>query len=246
MIDIPVYVVNLERKPILKRGFKDNNSFLSDIRFTKAFDGSKETVPAHKQETNGRYGCYMSHINIWNKIKNGNDEWALVAEDDGAFNPKLEEDLPRIMDLMKQNKSNIGILHWRKPPFDIPVPEAGNSEAIQVVPVDDFFYGTHAYIISKNGAKASLAIHDATEGTPIDVAMGKFSKSGQIPAHFILSPYEYSRIWVKNQKSSTEERSTGSKTNSNIYIILGVVAAVLLLLILIIFFIKKKKQNKRY
>lgn len=248
MIDIPVYVVNLERKPLLKKGFKDNNSFLSDIRFTKAFDGNKETLPPHKQETDGRYGCYMSHINIWDTIQNGNDEWAIVAEDDGAFNPKLEEDLPEILDLLKQNQSDIGILHWRKPPFDIPVPKPGKSEVVQAVPVDDMFFGTHAYIISKNGAKASLAIHDAKEGTPIDVAMGKFSKSRELPAQFILSPYEYSRIWTTNHTSTTEERSTGNKTknsNNNIYIILGVVSAVLFILILIIFYIKNK-QNKRY
>ncbi len=246
MITIPVYVVNLERKPLLKKGFRDHNKFFSDIRFTKAFDSTKEKLPPHKQSKDGRFGCYMSHINIWKKIINGKDDWVIVAEDDAAFNPKLEKDLPKIIELMNKNKSNIGILNWRKARaglYEVDIPLAGVSNEIKLEPVNDVFFGTHSYLINKKGAKDSIELHKPKEKVPIDLAMGILSKTKQLPAHFILSPYEYARIWPTNQISTTEEKSIGEKikkNNKSLYI--GIIL-IILLLIFITFIVTKKNKK---
>jgi len=246
MITIPVYVVNLERKPLLKKGFKDHNKIFSDIRFTKAFDSTKEKLPPHKQSKDGRFGCYMSHIKIWKKIINRKDDWVIVAEDDAAFNPKLEKDLPKIIELMKKNKSNIGIINWRKARaglYEVDIPLPGVSNEIKLAPVNDVFFGTHSYIINKQGAKDSIALHKPKEKVPIDLAMGMLSKTKQLPAHFILSPYEYARIWPTNQISTTEEKSIGEKikkNNKSVYI--GIILIILLLIFITFIVIKKNKK----
>ena len=216
---LPVYVVNLKRKPELKKGFAEKNLWLKNIIFTEAFDAHKETLPPHKQKTPGALGCFISHYNIWKRIAEGNDDWALVAEDDHAISPNLKNDLEQVIQSMQGAGVNVGILDWRVPTYgdtQTPPPAGKGAHGVSLVPVDSVFWGTHLYLINKEGARRSLQAHDPTGSTPVDVAMADRSKDGSVPAVLVMLPYDGAKQWSRHESTTgvvsyTEGDTTGRR-----------------------------------
>jgi GR25 family glycosyltransferase involved in LPS biosynthesis len=116
--DIDIYLINLERNNERLINFKNkyNNTDLEPIPIKRvnAIDGKKidaklyvsdkaydELLYAekkgfrtrHYQITRGAVGCYLSHMNTYKMIANGDKEYAIIFEDDVKFNTNkiLEE-----------------------------------------------------------------------------------------------------------------------------------------------------------
>lgn len=101
----------------------------------------------------GTIGCYLSHRSVWEKIAEGDDEYALVLEDDANFSPMNVEQVTKLVHDVQAFDPVWGIviigqqtkqgLRGRRAPKGMYVPAQT--------------FGLHAYILSKRGAEALLA-----------------------------------------------------------------------------------------
>lgn len=91
--EIPVYLVSME-KDIKRR--KNLFKYVTPNEYSSV-DGSKLLPIKILKEINiiekedikkGEIGCYLSHYNIFNKIKNYNDIYSIIIEDDVEFDIK--------------------------------------------------------------------------------------------------------------------------------------------------------------
>ena len=207
---VPVYIINLERQPEKKLMFKKLNKWVPNKKFVKAFDASKEPLPPHNQEKDGRYGCFMSHVDIWQKVVNGKDEWVIVAEDDANIFKPLKHDWNSIIEAMKTEGADVGLLSWRKPSKDSKIPEQGSGDKLRLEKVDSVFWGTHLYIMNKNGAKRMLEEYDPAGPTPVDLLMAQKSETGEVPVYFIVGSKPYGANF--EGFGSTTEKMEGTGT----------------------------------
>ena len=101
----------------------------------------------------GTIGCFLSHRSVWEKIAEGDDEYALVLEDDANFGPMNVEHVHKLVQDVQAFDPGWGIviigqqtkqgLRDRKAPKGMYVPAQT--------------FGLHAYVLSKRGAVALLA-----------------------------------------------------------------------------------------
>lgn len=115
-----ICVVNLERRPDRLTGFNKYCKFNS-FEIIKAFDGKllvKPDTDQNKKELywfhnkfnknlkGGEKGCFISHINIYEKMINNNIPYTIIFEDDVIFDVKDHDKwLYELLNLIK--KSNI-------------------------------------------------------------------------------------------------------------------------------------------
>lgn len=101
--EIPVYLISME-KDIIRR----NNLFkyVTPNEYSSV-DGSKllpiktlknMNIVAKEDLKKGEIGCYLSHYNILNKIKNYKDDYSIIIEDDVEFD--INKNINIIKDLI--------------------------------------------------------------------------------------------------------------------------------------------------
>jgi glycosyl transferase family 25 len=125
-------------------------------------DGIYTPLPYLKL-SRGTIGCYLSHRSVWDKIAQGDDEYALVLEDDADFTPARMKAIKKILHEVKEFDP-----HWtmviigqqtKRGPRDAKAPKG------MFVPAQCF--GLHAYLLSKRGAmgllERALPITDAVD-----------------------------------------------------------------------------------
>ena len=171
----PVYYINLEdnivrnqniNKILSELGFQNvRKVHATDTRDEKLLEEYIEYIDEQSYEilknnngtghrqffealTNGSIGCYLSHISIYNMIANGNEDIALIFEDD------VNIDLPRDQFWEKMNKINIphdaGIFLFNGAYYNhdgvyITLP----NSAIRI----ERFTGLYCYMITRDTAK---------------------------------------------------------------------------------------------
>jgi len=106
-------------------------------------------------------GCYLSHIKVWEKMRDLRLPYALVLEDDAHFTPGFVPAVQALLDEMLQLDPN-GILNvgfWE-----------GFNPGYQVSPSlycsENLDCGTHAYVIS-----ARARDHFLSQALPIEVQL---------------------------------------------------------------------------
>lgn len=102
-----IYCINLDRSNDRLQEIKENARKENiNINRYKAIDGKELseleiknlcTDKYYKKVINnkmyGNIGCYLSHLNLWKKIKNDNIEFALIIEDDVEFCKDFKNEL---------------------------------------------------------------------------------------------------------------------------------------------------------
>lgn len=125
-------------------------------------DGIYKALPYLKL-SRGTVGCYLSHRSVWLKIAEGEDEFALVLEDDANFGPQNVKQVKKLVEEVREFDHHWGVLiigqqtkqglRDRKAPKGMFVPSPS--------------FGLHAYVLSKRGAVAllsgSLPIKDSVD-----------------------------------------------------------------------------------
>lgn len=157
--NIKIYVVNLkkdiERWNVIKNDADKQN--LNIVRFD-AVDGRKINLntpkynhmfQSHKLKA-GQKGCALSHITLWNKIKNDNHDIIIVLEDDAIipknFNVKLNKYLnqaPNNWDMIILGGNRFKGKYYSKNLIKPVINPYGN-------------WGTFGYMIKKNTANKLL------------------------------------------------------------------------------------------
>ena len=96
----------------------------------------------HYQLTRGAVGCYISHLDLWDKIYNTGDDYALIFEDDAVIPSNFKDKLQK----------SIKNLNEADTEWDIFVLDALCRDCIpyyeNIVKINKFFL-LHSYIISR-------------------------------------------------------------------------------------------------
>ena len=192
MLPITTYVINLKRRPVQFRYFLENNKGLplNIIRF-EAIDGLDENNkqakisgknPVHKQEKHGKFGCFLSHLEVLKKIaKMDPSQWVFITEDDAIISPDLFNVWNEIV--RETNEYNIDILFLSRnyvsdDTFLYPPSPEGK---LCIVKINGFFCGTHFYMVNAKGAQKILRFQEMNpyESIPYDIAFGNAAKRTQ-------------------------------------------------------------------
>jgi GR25 family glycosyltransferase involved in LPS biosynthesis len=167
LLSIPVFVVNLDRKPerwaaaqtrIAERGFKRMQRW-------RAADGVQDDLDAalqrhaapgsgplkkspHDREFHtypGKCGCLVSHMNIWRHIQDVQLPVAVVFEDDVLFHPEFDRLAPFYYEATPKRYDIL----YLGAQLDAP-----SAHHIDRVPV----FCTHAYVITLAGARKAYEL----------------------------------------------------------------------------------------
>lgn len=153
---IPIHIINLphrtDRKEKLLSELKRHK--VENYVFADAVNGADLDIEAmvargdvdfsHRQLKRGEYGCYLSHLNVYKKILDSDEEVHLILEDDVYFVPGFVKKLNRILDV--EDEWDIFYLGYNPISDDF---REGEFITKDVYRPKNMFYGTHAYIIKK-------------------------------------------------------------------------------------------------
>ena len=131
----------------------------------------------------------MSHIRIWRKVANGNEDYCLVLEDDAIFPANFPLRLGQIWQRIKDNKDwQIFFLGFHDINPHIYRDKIISREIYQFTTFPRIHGGgTHSYLLRKSGAKALCDIVDRIGvQQPIDHFM--IDQFDVIPTYYVYPP----------------------------------------------------------
>ena len=94
MDTLSTYVINLKRRPDRLKAFQDSSPVLATVFY--GFDAKNELVnpyPLIQCRKPGEIGCFISHLQIYERIVNEGHKWTLILEDDAIFCDQFKEKL---------------------------------------------------------------------------------------------------------------------------------------------------------
>jgi glycosyl transferase, family 25 len=194
-----MYYINLDKRERRRIKFEEEieKQQLNITRFS-AIDGCNLKIQ-HAFLKKGEYGCFSSHYNLWDEIKNLNTS-SIIFEDDIIFCENFSDKLQIILDESKELDYDIILLshNWYQESKKIPITENISS----IGP----FHGTQGYIISPNAAeKLSLEFKDDITWTkPLDIFFSELVNNDKL------------KLFSTNEKLVIlSSLSNGSDTNRN-------------------------------
>ena len=98
MHTLSTYVINLMRRPDRLKKFQDTSQIPATIFY--GFDAKNEFVnpyPLIQCRKLGEIGCFISHLQIYEKIMNEGHKWTLILEDDAIFCSDFNNKLATVM-----------------------------------------------------------------------------------------------------------------------------------------------------
>jgi len=172
--EMPVRVISLPKDAARRRAARARLGAARDLRFVRAVDGSR-LDGGWGPLTRGETGCFASHLGVWRAAAR-RQRAVLVMEDDAdARLPELWASL-RGLDM----PAAYGVL-W----LGINNPPPGAAAATQVRPLEQDAFGTHAYLLSPEGAAHLVSRFEAQgpadasgEVVPVDLWMSRVAGLG--------------------------------------------------------------------
>lgn len=207
--DYDCYLINLEKNNDRLATFTQyyNNSDLKDPEFIKVkaiygkdIDYASFISPnVELNMTAGMVGCFLSHLDVYNKIINGDKRYAFVFEDDARMIrnihksaiEKLPEYIPEDWDIILLG-------------YDI-----SNPVHHEIVQYPNYiklhgFYGTHAYLITKAGATKMMNLVKMPFTNQIDYVMGELCKLGLLNIYGVSNPVAWQEARFTDVQTSPE------------------------------------------
>lgn len=214
-----IYVITLGKKERIDNIKKQEAKINDRITRFKAVNGLKLNInnlikknvldknyklagPKNSNHAKREIGCYLSHLNIYKKIKKDNKNgYTLIFEDDFLVNsPDLKDDIRKSID--KLNNKNIDFDYLYLGSNKINYGEHIIDNLYYVNPKQHLF-GTHAYVI--NNKKIDKIIDNVKLiKRPIDVAIQDLSNNHIFT---IIIMYPYTVIQNKSFKSTVDNKS---------------------------------------
>ena len=201
------FCINLERRPDRKQAMEGKIAkFGFPVEFVNAVDGKQLTMTDeirhmfrgsewHRYNC-GIIGCALSHMNLWKKLLESDDEIYIVLEDDEEFCDNFREKISHALaqvDGTDWDMLYLGfiIMNSVRDPIKLSL---WNDNIPKVTPFDNTFWGggTGGYIINRKGAKKLLdVINENGLPNPIDHlprSMPHLNRFTTIP-HLVYNDY---------------------------------------------------------
>jgi len=250
MQNLPVYVINLDRRPDrwLRCQNEVNVAGLTNVTRVSGIDGKMidmkqveiltgpkvfQTLGKLRQSdeelgTVGAIGCYLSHMKVWQMIQDQNSP-ALVLEDDIKIEQNHLKKWPTLADLKPFDFVLLG--HWgTKPPHD----------ATGLVEYNGRFTGLHFYYLTPEGAKFFL-----TGALPIQQQVdwymsAKLKNIPSIPAAIHIPQLAYQHMTKTDIQSPVKIMS---KEFKNGWFVIWLISCIIFIVIGIILWRKRCRQG---
>jgi glycosyl transferase family 25 len=147
--------------------------------------------------TPGMVGCFLSHLDIYKKIVDGNKKYALIFEDDAIMIRNIQRSAIQVFPQIMPADWDIILLGY----------DASNPIHHKTIQYNTYkkmhrFYGTHGYLITKAGARKMLNATQIPFKNQIDHEMGELCERGLLNVYGITNPV----VWQ-------EARFTDVQTN---------------------------------
>jgi GR25 family glycosyltransferase involved in LPS biosynthesis len=191
--DYDCYLINLEKNEDRLVTFTTyyNNSDLKDIPFIKikAIYGkdinyaSFISPDAELNMTPGMVGCFLSHLEIYKKMANSDKNYALIFEDDARMIRNIQSSSIDIIPTIIPSDWDIVLLG-----YDISNPVHHKTIDFNNYKKMHGFFGTHAYLITKEGAAKFLKLVKKPFTNQIDYIMGDMCKNEVLNVYGLNSP----------------------------------------------------------
>ena len=243
--DNGVYVINLkqstDRWESIKEQLEKRNITYTRVEATYGADQPLEELNKYRytgtdkskisKSEFGKTGCTMSHIKLWNSLKDKlktDDDWALILEDDAFLIGDTNKYLEKSWKILPSDYRQIGIiyLNWCWPYNN---PETINSTDVTHIKKSLGMQSTCAYMINKTGMEKLLKI-PLPINTTIDHRISLYtSVNGGVYGIsfkdlYILDDFSNSNnilTGYKNGKDIEKYKKENTCTNSNCGIIHG-------------------------
>jgi len=170
--EIPVYLISLEkdierRNNLLKYVTPDQYSSVNGYKLLPIKVLKERNILEKEDLKKGEIGCYLSHYNIFNKIKNYNHSYSIIIEDDVEFDIKKNTNI--IKDLVNNAPLDweiifIGHNYYEKENQDDYTFNEYTFKKIKLV------YGLQSYIIKNNAIYSKIHKLLPMKG-PIDIIL---------------------------------------------------------------------------
>ena len=171
--EIPVYLISMEkdierRKNLLKYVTPNEYSSVDGSKLLPIKTLKKINIIEKEDIKKGEIGCYLSHYNIFNKIKNYNDNYSIIIEDDVEF------DIKKNINIIKDLVNNA--------PLDWEIIFIGHNYYEETEEKDNFkfneytfkkitrVFGTQSYIINNKAISSKIQQLLPIKG-PIDIIL---------------------------------------------------------------------------
>lgn len=164
----PVYVINLDRRPERFTQTKEElkRAGFQYVQRIPAFDGKMWRV-CHQPE---KIGCYMSHWAAWTKMVENGTDMALIVEDDVVFRPNVLADLRKAVAELPADWQLLNLHATRA---------AHTPRGQYVVELQNRGWGSHAYLLKNDGARALMRFR--VEGAVDHIVMHDCREVGVTP-----------------------------------------------------------------
>lgn len=206
-------ISNYGLNPILVNGV--NGALLSTTEIN-----NNTTYLCSKLCTKSTIGIAMAHIKVWEQIIKSNDEYSIIFEDDVIFTPNFKYNLNVILDNLE---SDIDILYLGclgcSESFNLfstfgymtNIINYNNKSNNTYLKKSLVSFGTHGYIISKNGAKNLIKYIKGRISNHIDFQIQELIKNKLINSYVVNNLLVY--------QTSTENLLSSNSANNHPYLI---------------------------
>ncbi len=220
IMQFKVFVINLDkstdRMTFMRQQFTQLNieyervpavygKELSDSEINRVFDQKTNLAKYDKVLNVGELGCYLSHVNCWNKMVDNHIDYALILEDDSILDKGMS-DLIDSVGKLQQKWDYIKLCHGRK-----------QKEVIDPIALNDQFSlgtclklpsSTRGQFVSLTGAKKLLATAMPI-ARPVDIDIQYwFEKKLDC---FVVRPFPVLEADFESEIGSLENRSFAKK-----------------------------------
>ena len=163
----------------------------------------------HTQITRGAIGCYLSHLDVYNRIKANNKPYGLIIEDDAWFNE----------DIYKSGIKNI----LEKIPEDWDIILLGKID-LETINKETYlemrkFWGTHGYLINQAGISKMLSLANIPINDQIDAVMGNLAREGKLHIYAPLEQYISSNTSFNSEVQMAVSEKNGLNPNDDPFLI---------------------------
>lgn len=159
--EIPVYLISLEkdaerRKKLYEKIQPDEYSAVNGSKLVTKEELVQNGKLEDKDLKNGQIGCYMSHYNILDKIRNYKDEFSIIIEDDVVLD--MKEQLDNIKEIANNAPSDweiifIGHNYYRE--TNPPQHHQYNNWTFKKI---EYMHGAQSYLIKNKSIHSKIKL----------------------------------------------------------------------------------------
>jgi glycosyl transferase family 25 len=138
----------------------------------------------------GALGCALSHLNVWKTFVKTKEPFCLILEDDAIFEKDFSKE--QIKQVLLDTPKDFDILYlgcFNSPTFVYAMTlllmnkNTNNTYKSKLVKNTDVSLATHAYIISRKGAKKLIKLLDHNINNHIDFCIQRLNKNNLIKSY---------------------------------------------------------------